>query len=364
MARINQEEYEVLKGLDNRAKSIVRQDRGWLWVAEQPIMKDGRSWFVADGFDEKLKDDNLFQFIQWEDEEPYNIAELIEEYESSLIKSTPWTPNPLDFESEEIEVNDKKWLIKRVENYIPINDKTVGHVVDNILDIINQLDEPEVLSQEWIKDNQLMKISPEGVVYYVPAENLQNLLVPKQEITEEQVMEWLDNNEFYCHATAETVLENAVDKGELGYYGTKYSVAKKPVIPQFVADWWGRDADSVTMYGGESIDKKRKIHLISNFNDRGLGDHLSKVEDWIDENESSFLDLVNGKVYEVEKEPLYYVQLLEGESYLCEEPFGELWINNAGLLLESSHKGKMRFTEKEIKDYDERFWAFAVEVVG
>ena len=40
---------------------------------------------------------------------------------------------------------DKEWLIKRVENYIPLNDKTVGRVVDNILDIIHQLDEPEVL---------------------------------------------------------------------------------------------------------------------------------------------------------------------------------------------------------------------------
>ena len=57
------------------------------------------------------------------------------------------------------------------------------------------------------------------------------------EVTHEQVVEWIENNEFYCHATAETVLENAVDKGELGYYGTKYSVVKKPVIPKFVADW-------------------------------------------------------------------------------------------------------------------------------
>ena len=113
-------------------------------------------------------------------------------------------------------MNDKKWLIKRVENYIPINDKTVGQVVDNILDIIHQLDEPEVkqikeldsyndelirdnnqlrnaldnqevLSQEWIKDNQLMKLGPEGVVYYVPVENLQNLLMPKQEELESKI---------------------------------------------------------------------------------------------------------------------------------------------------------------------------------
>lgn len=54
------------------------------------------------------------------------------------------------------------------------------------------------------------------------------------EVTREQVVEWIGNNEFYCHATAEAVLENAVDKGELGYYGTKYSVVKKE--PETVAD--------------------------------------------------------------------------------------------------------------------------------
>ena len=68
---------------------------------------------------------------------------------------------------------------------------------------------------------------------------------------------------------------------------------KKVVIPQFVADWL--DGDSVTMYGMEIINKKYKLRLISEFHGRGLGDHLSKVEDWLDENVSTFLDLVNGK---------------------------------------------------------------------
>ena len=86
MPKINQEEYEVLKALDSRAKSIVRQDRGWLWVAEQPMMKDRTGWYVADGFDEVLKDDNLFQFIQWENEEPYEISELIREYEIKELR--------------------------------------------------------------------------------------------------------------------------------------------------------------------------------------------------------------------------------------------------------------------------------------
>ena len=125
------------------------------------------------------------------------------------------------------------------------------------------------------------------------------------EVTHEQVVEWIENNEFYCHATAETVLENAVDKGELGYYGTKYSVVEKPVIPKYVADWWERDGDSVTLYGGLQVKKKHKFGLISNFHDKGLGDYLSRVEDWLDENKSIFLELVNGKPYEVDEEPMY-----------------------------------------------------------
>ena len=84
-----------------------------------------------------------------------------------------------------------------------------------------------------------------------------------------------------------------------------------PVIPKYVADWWGRDDDSVTLYGGLQVKKKHKFSLISNFHDKGLGDYLSRVEDWIDKNDSAFLDLVNGKPYEVEEEPMYYA-LIKG----------------------------------------------------
>ena len=74
---------------------------------------------------------------------------------------------------------DKKWLIKRVENYIPLNDKKVSHVVDNILDIICQLDEPKVLSQEWI-DNNVIHIRGLGDV--LKAEDVEGILIPNQEL--------------------------------------------------------------------------------------------------------------------------------------------------------------------------------------
>src|SRR5699024_8786147 len=50
-----------------------------------------------------------------------------------------------------------------------------------VLGILNQLDEPETLSEEWLAENKCSwyKLKVDG--YYIPVEKLQNLLVQKQE---------------------------------------------------------------------------------------------------------------------------------------------------------------------------------------
>lgn len=88
MVKISKKEYETLKSLDDRwkwiARDLVGDDGGDLFAySEKPYksyhMKDWGGRFIR-----WLSIDNyLFQFIQWEDEEPYNIQELIEEYEYS-----------------------------------------------------------------------------------------------------------------------------------------------------------------------------------------------------------------------------------------------------------------------------------------
>src|SRR5699024_7534823 len=133
---------------------------------------------------------------QWEDEEPYNIAELIEEYESSLNKATPWTIN---FESEETEVKkDKQWLRNRYEQMETVKmttknsrgSKSVSYIKKKTaINLLNQLDEPEVLSQEWISENveyaYFDMLDGSGrlssATAIIKPEKLQNLLVPKQE---------------------------------------------------------------------------------------------------------------------------------------------------------------------------------------
>ena len=86
-------------------------------------------------------------------------------------------------ESETLSI-DKEQLIKRIENYIPLHDKTAEDVVDGILRIIKQLPETEVLSQEWVDRNKepFHYFGDNKVDYYVSTDFLQRLLVPKQSV--------------------------------------------------------------------------------------------------------------------------------------------------------------------------------------
>ena len=302
MPKINKEEYEVLKELDDKWKWIARDLVGELYTFVKEPYKDVefKHWsndtcdwsnYTCDWI---MFENNLFQFIQWEDEEPHNIAELIREYEG-----------------DKTEVKrDSEWMkeeFRKLERTGVID----SWVYRDLWMMANQLDEPEVLSQKWIDENSTNLPMSSPMTRWVSASKLQNLLVPKQEL---------------------------------------------PVIPKYVADWWERDDDSVTMYEGVRIEKKHKLDLVSYFQDRGLIDSLSKVEDWLDENDSIFLDLVNGKPYEVEKEKLYIVQLptnLEDDLIILDAD-GDIW--------KDSWPSRYKMTEQRIKEIDERYWPFAVEV--
>lgn len=85
VAKINKEEYELLKRLDDKWKWIARDSRGTvllddLWVYEYIPKRDSSFWTEEWG-DLKEIPYHLFQFIQWEDREPHSIDNLIEEYE-------------------------------------------------------------------------------------------------------------------------------------------------------------------------------------------------------------------------------------------------------------------------------------------
>ena len=310
MPKINQEEYEVLKALDSRAKSIVRQDRGWLWVAEQPMMKDRTGWYVSDGFDEVLKDDNLFQFIQWEDEKPHNISELIEEYEIEngmrydfgkikvvdIDTSKLATHNGYIYvkESEETEVKkDKLWakikVQEELESWLGVEGGIDGDEIKYVLNIIDQLDEPEAFSQEEI-DNGMVHVRNLGDTFEV--EDVDGLLVPNQEL---------------------------------------------PVIPKNVAEW-------ITRYR-EKYDLYPALRLLEN-NTLIWGE----IYEWYRMNTHKFVNAYLTGGYEVEEEQLYYA-LVKGHE-LCSDLF-KYWnckAYNSGHLLVGSKYPKASCINRMTKD--------------
>ena len=202
MTKINQEEYEILKELDDK----------WKWIAKDKYSdnpelfqvkpyKTGVVWFWV-GYTEveKIYNDELFQFIQWEDEEPHNIQELIDEYLDDEygyfnMKLSREFEEFIKKESGEAEMKkDIKWLMQWIEEYESevieeCKDELKGIVrahshgkqsaIKRIKQKIDQLDEPEVLSKEWIGEHTWNNHYIGRPFVYV--DDLQNLLVPKQE---------------------------------------------------------------------------------------------------------------------------------------------------------------------------------------
>lgn len=130
--------------------------------------------------------------------------------------------------------------------------------------------------------------------------------------------------------------------------------SKKVVIPKFVADWIEEmKQDKRPFYSVMSTLMNKRNHEWAIWKSANMNFSEIVAEAWIDG-------------YEVEKEKLYYIPLgicRGGESpiYLLKtldgvdvdwSPPEYMW----------SYKEKYYFTEKEIKEYDARFWPFATEV--
>lgn len=242
------------------------------------------------------------------------------------------------------------WVLKVGNYYIySLNYNDLEHVS---LGLCKEIEEATVFIDKEIEEVNDMLFSLS--IYAKPIE-IEMYASPKRGITEVQVMEWLDDNEFYCHITAETVLENAVDKGELSYYGTKYAVVRKPVVPQFVAKWYESEG-------------KRDSWLNWFYKwgrDKGETGLEAKTIRWmLDYNEGLFVDMFKYG-YEVEEQK-YYICLPnisgENEIYIWyEEETGNYYTAGNKTIGEVAGN-KIQFTEQEIRDYDPRYMAFAKPV--
>ena len=201
----------------------------------------------------------------------------------------------------------KEWLTNEIEIMESETSENYPHeqMVERevVLNLINQLDEPEVLSQEWIDKHEEHY---EYIGYaVVPVDDLQNLILPKE---------------------------------------------SPSVIPKYVAEWIEANRE---VYGNE---------LLSIGYDLYNNAIHPEVDNWIIKNEQKFVRAWLDD-YTVEKEQKYYA--LDNEYIpLLQKGHGYVNRTSTGLSIFEKERGKNQFalTEQEIKAYDERFWAFAVKV--
>ena len=88
---------------------------------------------------------------------------------------------------------DIKWLRDEIWKQDIVMNK--GYIyTDDLMSIINEVDEPEVLSQEFIDEHEIyIHDSNRSVIKAVPVDRLQNLLVPKQGELETKIHELIES---------------------------------------------------------------------------------------------------------------------------------------------------------------------------
>lgn len=123
-------------------------------------------------------------------------------------------------------------------------------------------------------------------------------------------------------------------------------VREKEVIPKFVADWIEYcKKEKFWALHGAYINMSEQL---KNWRFKGNNSEIF-ARAWLDG-------------YEIEKEPLYWVRDKEGRSLLTKKPKGIEVSNGLSVDFQKFNAESYTFTEKEIKDYDERYWAFVVPV--
>ncbi len=132
---------------------------------------------------------------------------------------------------------------------------------------------------------------------------------------------------------------------------------RKVVVPQFVANAFEK-AKGDNAYAEQLITE--------------MYDSSDEVGYWLEvpSNEKLLLRAWLDDSYEIEKEKLYVVELSnsngkfgKGENVFLNKRDGVVFIDSRQLFVNDIKKySQFALTEKEIKDYDARFMAFAVEV--
>lgn len=182
----------------------------------------------------------------------------------------------------------------------------VQQALEYVQELIDQLEEPETLSEEWINEHSKSYTMENAV----EISDLKNLLLPQP---------------------------------------------KKPVIPQHVADW----IDTHNLYGNNPLREYRDLEI--DFNEGWTDEKDAAVHHWVNKNPYVFIDALRYG-YEVEKEKLYRVIFPHKSGY---NEKMTLMTNGGYYYIDEVTDPDFEvaeLTEREIKAIDERYWAFVEEV--
>lgn len=261
----------------------------------------------------------------------------------------------------------KEWLTNEIEIMESETSENYPHEQmverEGVLNLIDQLDEPEVkqikelesYNDELIRDNNQLRNALDNQKVLSQGENINIVLDDLKEYIKEQ--QSLSQNVGLAHTSAgndthyrqyDYVLE-CINEYEPSNDLQNLIIPKQelPVIPKYVAKYLEFAKSDVSLM---------RVMVVAYSRDELL--EWEKEYDWISENSETFARAwLNG--YEVGEQK--YVVPIDENHALCKFT-NVVW----GVYKESTDKlyleDYFKFTEQEIKDYDERFWAFAVPV--
>ena len=223
-----------------------------------------------------------------------------------MKKDIEWLKNEIGTEMIQLEPNRK-------ERWSDVKYQTLRSVAQKI----NQLDEREVLSQEWIDKNV---VHVRGLGDIIEAAAVENLLVPKKEVLSQ---EWIDKHTYY--------------EDEYDFYYADPDELKNLLVPK-QAELEAKIQELIETYKQED------------------GQYSNPENGWI----GGFIEDLKNLLEEQQK---YYVLDTEDIPMLVKS-HGAVNRANTHLSIHEKRRNTEHYqlTEQEIKDYDPRYMTFAVPV--
>lgn len=170
-------------------------------------------------------------------------------------------------------------------------------------------------------------------------------------MNKEEWFKFIKNAKFQANVTmfGRTVVLDAIPVDNLNEEIEKNT--KPVVVKQFVADWFEKNKNDLNFAIYEAV-----AHSIKEV---GYKHYPDGFMEWIVQSTNNPFDtLIRMKDgYKVEKEPLYEIRLPLKN---CDNDYA--LVDKDGWVWEDSIPSDYKFTEQEISEFDERYWAFAVLV--